>query len=72
MDNEKAALIAEFLEKMQQLSYEQQEDLLAFMRMLNGEFPSDPLMALRLKRLVIKALENGVSLPDTLKRHFTG
>ena len=72
MGNEKAALIAEFLEKMQQLSYEQQEDLLAFMRMLDGEFPSDPRMALRLKRLVIKAQENGVPLPDILKRHFTG
>lgn len=63
MNNERAALIAEFMEEMQQLSDDQKEELLAFMRMLKGEIPSDPRMALRLNQLEIKMQENDATIP---------
>lgn len=72
MHNDKAALIEEFMSRVEKLSPDDKTALLAFMRILNGETPSDPRMILRLNRDAIKMQEQGYPLPAGLMPMLAG
>ena len=72
MRNDKTALIEEFLSEFDKLSPDDKRVMLAFMKLIKGEIPSDPRMILRLNRDAIKMQEQGYSVPAGLMPMLAG
>lgn len=62
----------EFLDELEKLTHEQQEEVLAYLHILDGETPTNPLAVLRLNRKVIKAQMNGKMSPDATTPMLAG
>lgn len=72
MNNDKSVLIEEFLSEFDKLSPDDKPVMLAFMKLIKGELPSDPRMILRMNRDAIKMQERGYSLPTGLMPMLAG
>jgi len=72
MHNDKSVLIEEFLSEFDKLSPDDKLVMLAFMKLIKGELPSDPRMILRMNRDAIKMQEQGYSLPAGLMPMLAG
>lgn len=72
MHNDKTALIEEFLSEFDKLSPDDKPVMLAFMKLIKGEIPSDPRMILRINRDVIKMQEQGYPLRADLMPMLAG
>lgn len=72
MHNDKTALIEEFLSEFDKLSPDDKPVMLAYMKLIKGEIPSDPRMILRLNRDAIKMQEQGYSFPAGLMPMLAG
>lgn len=65
-------MIEEILDKMEQMSTDEKEELLVVLQIINGENPDDQAAALRVKRKVMEWQKKGYSVDDTLIRYFAG
>ena len=64
MHNDKTALIEEFLSEFDKLSPDDKPVMLAFMKLIKGELPSDPRMILRMNRDCHFVGITGTALPQ--------
>lgn len=65
-------MIEEILDKMEQMSTDEKEEVLVILQIINGETPDDQAAALRVKRKVVEMQQQGYSVDDTLIRYFAG
>lgn len=68
----RAEMIDEILDKMEQMSTDEKEEFLVILQIFNGETPDDQAAALRVKRNVMEWQKKGYSVDDTLIRYFAG
>ena len=65
-------MIEEILDKMEQMSTDEKEELLVVLQIINGETPDDQAAALRVKRKVMEMQQQGYPVADELIRYFAG
>ena len=65
-------MIEEILDKMEQMSTDEKEEVLVVLQIIKGETPDDQAAALRVKRKVMEWQKKGYSVDDTLIRYFAG
>lgn len=72
MGNERYAMIAEIMDKMAQMTHEEQEEVVVVLQILKGDAPANHEAASRVKRKVMEWQKKGHSVDDTLIRYFAG
>ena len=65
-------MIEEILDKMEQMSTDEKEELLVVLQIINGETPDDHAAALRVKQRVMEMQQQGYPVDDALIRYFAG
>lgn len=66
------AEIEEIMEKVKEMSIEQQEEFFVVLQILAGEAPTDTAATLRLKQKIMESQEKGEPVDEKILRYFTG
>ena len=68
----KSDMLSQLRAEVEQLNNDEKASLLAFIQIIKGEIPADPLAVLRLNRDAIKMQEKGCQLPAGLMPMLAG
>lgn len=68
----RAEMIEEILDRMEQMSTGEKEEVLVVLQIMKGETPDDQEAVLRVKRKVMEMQKRGYFVDDSLIRYFTG
>lgn len=65
-------MIEEILDKMEQMSTDEKEEVLVILQIVSGKVPTNQVAARRVKRNVMEMQQQGYPVGDELIRYFAG